>query len=171
MSVIVSVPPRHHRLMNIHTQSQRLGYALTTAALMMGAGCAGPQIGSSLPATTAAALAPAPAGSNASRSTDAARCNAFESTFDELVACQRANGTLESFPYPRITWRVRYFVRYEAMPCGEAPTEQVAYVFHMVMDDLDNDGDLSDTERLAIRTAMFDGTARCKGNPPIARGR
>ena len=58
--------------------------------------------------------------------------------------------------------RVRYFVRHWEMPCHEAPTEQEGYIFHMVTDDLYNDPDLSDTERVAIRGAMFDGKLHCK---------
>jgi len=90
-----------------------------------------------------------------------ARCQAFQPTFDELVACQRANGTLKSFGNWKITWRVRYFVRYWEMPCGEFPTEQEGYVFHMVTNDLYADTDLDDTQRLAIRNAMFDGKVHC----------
>lgn len=160
MSVIAGAPPRHHRHMNKHTQPQIVRYALA-AALIAGAGCAGPQVASSLPSAPSVAAPSSPFNSNASRSADTARCNAFESTFDELVACRRANGTLQTFSNP-IAWRVRYFVRYQEMPCGEAPTEQVAYVFHMVMSDLDNDGDLTAAQRSAIRAAIFDGKTHCK---------
>ncbi len=48
------------------------------------------------------------------------------------------------------------------MPCHEDPTEQEGYVYNMVTDDLYNDPDLNDTERIAIRNAMFDGRIRCK---------
>lgn len=48
------------------------------------------------------------------------------------------------------------------MPCGEAPTVQEGYVFHMVTDDLYNDRDLDNAARLAIRNTMFDGKVRCK---------
>lgn len=89
------------------------------------------------------------------------RCKQFAADFDELVACERANGTLDSFD-SRIEWRARYFVRYWAMPCGEDPTEQVAYVFQMVTTDLDRDRDLRKAQRSAIRGAMFDGKVRCK---------
>jgi hypothetical protein len=78
------------------------------------------------------------------------------------VACQRANGTLGSFADPQITWRVRYFVRYWQMPCGEAPTVKEGYVFHMVTNDLYSDTDLTDGQRSAIRNAMFDGKVRCQ---------
>jgi hypothetical protein len=135
---------------------------LTVAALLTGAGCASPQSGSSLPPAAIAGSGSSPVGSNAAQSADAARCKAFESTFDELAACNRANGTLESFPNSRIAWRVRYFVRYQEMPCDEDPTEEEAYVFHMVTNDLANDGDLNAGERLAIRAAMFDNTIHCK---------
>ena len=91
-----------------------------------------------------------------------ARCEASASIFAEATACQRANGTLDSFDKTKIAWRVRYFVRHWEMPCHEAPTEQEGYVFHMVTDDLYNDPDLNDTERIAIRNAMFDGRIRCK---------
>jgi len=90
------------------------------------------------------------------------RCAAFAPNFDELVACQRADGTLRSFSDPSITWRVRYFVRHWQMPCGEEPTVQEAYVFQMATDDLYGDAVLDDAARLAIRNAMFDGKVRCK---------
>ena len=90
------------------------------------------------------------------------RCAGFSSNFPELAACQRANGTLESFGDAKITWRVRYFVRFWEMPCGEAPTVQEGYVFHMVTNDLYNDPDMNDAERMAIRAAMFGGLTRCK---------
>jgi hypothetical protein len=48
------------------------------------------------------------------------------------------------------------------MPCGEMPTVKEAYVFHMVTDDLYNDTDLTDTQRIAIRNAMFDGKVDCQ---------
>jgi hypothetical protein len=89
-------------------------------------------------------------------------CETFAATFDELAACQRANGTLRSFGNPKITWRVRYFVRFWEMPCKEAPTVQEAYVFHMVTNDLYNDQDLDDAERVAIRNVMFEGKVRCQ---------
>jgi hypothetical protein len=41
------------------------------------------------------------------------------------------------------------------------PTVKEAYVFHMVMDDLYNDGDLDDAQRLEVRNAMFDGETHC----------
>ena len=91
-----------------------------------------------------------------------ARCKVFAPIFAEAAACQRANGTLESFDSPKVTWRVRYLVRYWEMPCHEDPTLQEAYIYHMVTDDLYNDPDLSDTERVAIRGAMFDGKIHCK---------
>ena len=107
-----------------------------------------------------------PAEKGATRSiaelTVSSRCAAFLSTFEELVACERADGTLDSFSDPNITWRVRYYVRYWEMPCGEEPTVQEAYVFHMVTGDLYNDVDLDDVERLAIRNRMSDGQAHCK---------
>jgi hypothetical protein len=91
-----------------------------------------------------------------------ARCKTFAATFDELIACQRADGTLDSFGDRKVAWRVRYFVRYWVMPCNEAPTEQEAYAFHMVTYDLETDQDLSDAERVAIRNTMYDGKAHCK---------
>ena len=47
------------------------------------------------------------------------------------------------------------------MPCGEAPTVQEGYVFHMVTNNLYADRDLNDAKRLAIRAAMFDGKVHC----------
>jgi hypothetical protein len=91
-----------------------------------------------------------------------ARCKAFAATFDQLVACRRANVTLGSFSDPKVTWRVRYFVRYWEMPCYEAPTEQESYVFHTVTNDLYYDQNLDAAERVAIRNAMFDGEAHCE---------
>lgn len=90
------------------------------------------------------------------------RCDRFASSFDEAVACERADGTLRSFRARQIAWRVRYFVRYLAMPCGEAPTIEEAYVFHVVIDDLNNDADLTGAERAALRDAMFEGRIRCR---------
>ena len=91
-----------------------------------------------------------------------ARCKVFASIFAEAAACERANGTLDSFQKTKIAWHVRYFVRHWEMPCHEAPTEQEEYVFHMVTEDLYTDSDLNDTERVAIRNAMFDGKVHCK---------
>ena len=92
------------------------------------------------------------------------RCDPFLSTFDELVACRRADGTLRSFADWEIAWRVRYFVRYWRMPCGETPTVPEAYVFHMVTNDLYVDESLDDSQRLAIRAAMFSGNVRCRSD-------
>ena len=92
----------------------------------------------------------------------AERCRAFVADFNQAVACERANGTLLSFGDPKIGWRVRYFVRYWEMPCGEFPTEQEGYVFHIVTDDLYGDADLTPAQRMAIRTAMFDGRVQCR---------
>jgi len=92
----------------------------------------------------------------------AGRCAEFAQDFDELTACRRADGTLESFSDREIGWRVRYFVRYWQMPCNEAPTIEEGYVYHMVTKDLYKDPDLDDRQRMAIRTAMFDGKADCK---------
>lgn len=78
-----------------------------------------------------------------------------------MVACQRADGTLRSFGNAQIAWRVRYFVRYAEMPCGEFPTVDEAYAYHMVVHDLDRDTDLNDGRRTEIRTAMFDGKVHC----------
>ena len=109
---------------------------------------------------------PLPTAPDVHRATRAAqangRCDPFLSVFDELVACRRADGTLRSFADPKIAWRVRYFVRYWRMPCGEGPTVQEAYVFHMVTNDLYADQSLDNSRRLAIRAAMFSGSARCR---------
>lgn len=78
-----------------------------------------------------------------------------------VVACQRSNGTLDSFADEQTAWRVRYFVRYWKMPCGEFPTVKEAYVFHMVARNLYADPDLDDTQRYAIRNAMFTGPVHC----------
>lgn len=88
-------------------------------------------------------------------------CAPFENNFQENAACQRADGTIDSFQKQSINWRVRYFVRYSEMPCGEEPTVDEAYVFQMVVGDLDRDRDLKDSERTAIRTALFDSKVRC----------
>jgi hypothetical protein len=89
------------------------------------------------------------------------RCAPFESNFDEVVACERADGTLRAFEDASIAWRVRFFVRYSEMPCGEYPTVEESYTFHTVVHDLDRDHDLNGSQRAAIRTAMFDGKVRC----------
>jgi hypothetical protein len=102
-----------------------------------------------------------PPSSDAEHASVTQPCRAFSAVFDEQVACERADGTLKSFTDPKITWRVRFFVRYWRMPCGEAPTVKEGYVFHMVTNDLYNDLDLDDPQRLAIRDAMFNGKVRC----------
>lgn len=96
------------------------------------------------------------------RQSPAQRCRVFAAQFDVFAGCERADGTLRSFPSATIGWRVRYFVRYQRMPCNEAPTEDESYVFHMVVNDLDGDPDLNGMQRTAIRNAMFEGTPRCK---------
>lgn len=90
------------------------------------------------------------------------RCTQFAANFDQVIACQRADGTLNSFVNQQIAWRVRYFVRYMQMPCGEMPTVQEGYAFHMVIDDLDADKDLNATQRDSIRYAMYDGKPHCQ---------
>lgn len=89
------------------------------------------------------------------------RCATLAASVSKSAACQRADGTLRTFKDRAVDWRVRYFVRYWQMPCGEFPTEQEAYVFHMVTNDLYNDPDLTDTDRVEIRNMMFDGPVRC----------
>ncbi len=147
--------------MNIKKVGRKLKLGEPLAIIVfasVAAACSGPDWPgtSELPATLG------PAAGSASTLTDVGRCKPFAGVFDELVACKRANGTLESFANRNITWRVRYFVRYSEMPCNEAPTVEEAYVFHMVTTDLSDDADLNDSERSAIRSAMFDGKTRCK---------
>jgi hypothetical protein len=89
------------------------------------------------------------------------RCKQF-ARFDELVACERSNGTLDSFAIRTVNWRVRYFVRYLEMPCDESPTVDESYVFNTVVNDLNADPDLDAEQRIAIRNAMFDGKLHCK---------
>jgi hypothetical protein len=147
--------------MNKHTRSQRVRRAIAAVVLLTGTGCATSQSSPAIPPASGAAISLSSLNSSAARTDDSARCNAFESTFDEWVACRRADGTLQSFSNP-IGWRVRYFVRYQQMPCQEAPTVKEGYVFHMVTNDLYNDEDLNDAQRLAIRNSMFDGTVHCR---------
>lgn len=90
------------------------------------------------------------------------RCQQFSPKFQEFTACERADGTLQAFTAHDIDWRVRYFVRYWQMPCNEAPTIEEGYVYHMVTNDLYNDSDLNNKQRVAIRQAMFDGQVECK---------
>ncbi len=141
-----------------------MGGVCLVAALLTG--CAD-RAAASVPEVTQAQVA-APSQSQAVRSADAAahfaadRCLQFEQQFDEFAACQRADGTLQSFTARDIGWRVRYFVRYWRMPCNEAPTIEEGYVYHMVTKDLYNDSDLNDKERMAIRVAMFEGKVNCK---------
>jgi len=90
------------------------------------------------------------------------RCAIFASNFDEFAACRRADGTLQTFGDFQIAWRVRYFVRYWEMPCNEAPTREESYVFQMTTADLYADLDLIDSQRSAIRNAMFSGRVRCR---------
>ncbi len=132
--------------------------ALVGAAII--AGCGGSTPG--LPVASASASLGQPALVDSVKPPRNAHCQAFQASFQALVACQRASGTLGSFTNPRVTWRVRYYVRYWEMPCGEAPTEQEAYVFHMVTNDLYADTDLNEAERIQIRDIMFLGKVRCK---------
>jgi hypothetical protein len=120
------------------------------------AGCSGPA--ASLPDARSSTAQPSIA---IPQTATNAPCKAFDANFHALVACQRAEGTLHSFASSNIAWRVRYFVRYMAMPCDEAPTVEEAYVFHMVVDDLNNDPDLSAADRADIRAAMFFGKVHC----------
>lgn len=136
-------------------QTIRRALTVCVSAAMLG-GCSGQRADAPYVPTAPEARAPQPMQTQSN-----ARCDEFASNFDQLVACRRANGTLTAFPEPEIAWRVRFFVRYERMPCGEAPTVQEGYVFHMVVDDLNADTNLSDTQRSAVRTAMFDGRVRC----------
>ncbi|MEO6835377.1 MAG: hypothetical protein ABI231_05650, partial [Candidatus Tumulicola sp.] len=105
------------------------------AAVVTLAGCSSPSPVSQFTPTTAGQLKAL----NSVQETLSADCTGFASNFDEIVACQRANGTLHSFGNPKVAWRVRYFVRYWAMPCNEDPTEQEGYVFHMATNDLYRD--------------------------------
>jgi hypothetical protein len=129
---------------------------LVVLAFMVAA-CSGPDRAGSYLST-----AP-PSASVALRQVDVnARCKQFAAVFDELVACQRSDGTLESFANRSTDWRVRYFVRNSEMPCDEAPTVEESYVFNMVVNDLNADTDLDADQRIAIRDAMFDGRIHCK---------
>jgi hypothetical protein len=94
----------------------------------------------------------------AGRIVSSATCAAFSSKFDESAACRRAGGTLHTFDdKPGIQWRVRYFVRFSRMPCGEYPTLDESYFFHMVVDDLDADTDLKDAQCVKIRQRHVPG--------------
>lgn len=89
-------------------------------------------------------------------------CDGFKSYWPQYVACERADGTLRSLRgIPGAEWRVRYFVKYAEMPCGEAPTVEEGYVFHSVWNDLYDDSDLTDTQRIAIRDEVYRGTPTC----------
>ncbi|HVN68792.1 MAG TPA: hypothetical protein VMU38_03935 [Candidatus Binatia bacterium] len=89
-------------------------------------------------------------------------CEIFSQNFAKVVACERADGTLRSFEHRSVDWRVRFYVRYWEMPCGEFPTVEEAYVFHVVTNDLYADADLTDADRLQIRSMMFDQTVHCR---------
>jgi hypothetical protein len=135
--------------------------AMAAAWLLLSAGCTGSQPPLRTPLQSAQAMSGRQATRTSSLPNHAGRCAAFTLNFDEFVACRRADGTLQSFLDARIDWRVRYFVRYWQMPCGDMPTVEEAYVFHMVTRDLYRDRGLSDGERLEIRAAMFHGNERC----------
>ncbi len=122
------------------------------------AGCAAGN-GSALPE---AAAASAPAALGLPLHSESPRCHPFSRKFDEYVACQRSDGTLSTFADRQVTWRVRYYVRFEEMPCGEVPTVDEAYVFHMVVNDLNADPNITGPQRAAIRGAMYQGTEHCK---------
>ena len=139
----------------IHACDMRV-IGLVVCAFMLAA-CSGPdRAGSYLSATSANASI-----ASSQVETDQ-RCKQFTAVFDALVACQRSNGTLDSFADRTIEWRVRFFVRYLEMPCHEAPTVEESYVFNAVVNDLNADADLDAEQRIAIRNAMFDGQLHCK---------
>jgi hypothetical protein len=156
--VVEDIPMRHPRE-TLQSTLIAVGIAvifIATAFLL--AGCA------SSPGNPG--IAPAGIGDPLQSMSDAdsdrgSRCWPFSGAFYEFVACQRANGTLRSFLDCQVTWRVRYFVRFNQMPCDEAPTVEESYVFRMVTNDLDRDRDLNDAQRLAIRTTMFEGKVNC----------
>jgi hypothetical protein len=136
--------------------------ALASAGLLDACGCGNV----ALPG-----ISSVPAARSAARSVGAERdryCGPFAAKFPVFVACRRTDGTLRSFAAPAILRRVRYFVRYLRMPCGEAPTVAEAYVVHTALDDLAHDSDLTGAQRTAVRAAMFEGTVRC--NNRIAQG-
>ncbi|MGA8535255.1 MAG: hypothetical protein WB615_14195 [Candidatus Tumulicola sp.] len=141
------------------TRNHRFLAACAAAAIL--AGCAGRE--SEMPFAPSGTSAPASASPTSilPPALDA-RCKAMAQNFDETVACQRANGTLLALADPKIAWRVRYFVRYWEMPCNEFPTEDEGYVFNAVTNDLYTDPDISNTQRIQIRNAMFDGQIHCK---------
>jgi hypothetical protein len=124
-------------------------------------GCSGPDRVGAFYVSSSSPVAPFASGDI---NTDG-RCKPFVRIFHEFVACQRSNGTFDSFVVRNIVWRVRYFVRYSEMPCREAPTVEEAYVYNLVVDDLNTDRDLNSSERIAIRDAMFEGESRCKIQP------
>lgn len=129
----------------------------TCTSIAVLAGCAGRDGGSAYVPAAATISVP-----QAKHAETTGRCSPFAANFDEFVGCQRADGTLRTFNDRQISWRARYFVRYATMPCGEMPTEQEAYVFHAVIDDLNADPDLTGSGRAAIRAAMYEGTPDCK---------
>ncbi|MFY9632024.1 MAG: hypothetical protein WAJ94_10510 [Candidatus Cybelea sp.] len=129
--------------------------ACVSAAFL--AGCAAGN-GSALPE----AAANAPAALGLPLDSKSPRCGPFVRKFDEYVACRRADGTLSTFADRQVTWRVRYYVRFSEMPCGEVPTVDEAYVFHMVVDDLNADLNITGPQRAAVRGAMYEGTEHCK---------
>ncbi len=135
----------------------RAVFLAVTLSTAFAAGCSGRP--ASLPQTPA--QREAPTSPSSVRPAIDSRCQVFSANFDVLTACQRADGTLRSFGNPRVAWRVRYFVRYWEMPCREAPTLEEGYVFHMVTNDLYDDSDLSDGQRITIRNALFDGPTHC----------
>lgn len=145
--------------------SMRGSYALaagTAAMLVACANEAAPSLGIAATRTIAVAPDRTQNPQRYQRVDSAGRCGRFSLDFAELAACRRADGTLRTFVQPRIAWRVRYFVRYWKMPCGEAPTRDESYVFAMTTRDLYGDADVNDAERRAIRDAMFEGSVRCR---------
>ena len=132
---------------------------LATAGL---AGCGG---GAAADPLLASSLPIQPAAAEAGQIEASSTCAPFSSKFDETAACRRADGTLHTFDdKPGIEWRVRYFVRFSQMPCGEYPTLDESYVFHMVVNDLEADTDLKEGQRVKIRNAMFQGPVHCHKN-------
>jgi hypothetical protein len=95
-----------------------------------------------------------------STSTDASsnECTSFQGVYQELVACARAIGTLEAYSDPDINWRLRFFFRYNEMPCGEDPTVKEYYAYQMAALDLSSDLDLNAAQRADIQAAIYPGS-------------
>jgi hypothetical protein len=111
-------------------------------------GCNGVHVQTAIPQVT-----------SSSSGVSSGECSSFQGVYQELVACARALGTLEAYSDPDIKWRLRFFFRYNEMPCGEDPTVEEYYAYQMAALDLSGDLDLTAGQRADIQAAIYPGSS------------